>query len=214
MKCLLNTYHCMPRTFCVCMLCLPVVSSSLWPRDCSPPGSSVHGILQAGILEWVAISFSRRSPQPKDRTRVSWVFCTVWQILYHWVTWEAQGHFRIWGGLLWPRKLKKIPRPSLPQHSSVSASFLSVSLSPLFPLPCSLPRKQVSEQNSQVPAFLEENRGEGKKKTGRQTRKKHLQRCAMRSQQRDGVEKAWASSLLAHDVRDGLSKGIVFKLTF
>ena len=31
------------------------------PMDCSPPGSSVHGILQAGILEWVAISFSRGS---------------------------------------------------------------------------------------------------------------------------------------------------------
>ena len=37
--------------------------------DCSPPGSSVHGILQA-ILEWVAISFSRGSSQPRDRTRV------------------------------------------------------------------------------------------------------------------------------------------------
>ena len=39
--------------------------------DCSPPGSSIHGILQARILEWVAISFSRGSSQPKDRTRVS-----------------------------------------------------------------------------------------------------------------------------------------------
>ena len=39
--------------------------------DCSPPGSSIHGILQARILEWVAISFSRESSQPKDRTQVS-----------------------------------------------------------------------------------------------------------------------------------------------
>ena len=39
--------------------------------DCSPPGSSVHGILQARILEWVAIPFSRRSSQPRDQTRVS-----------------------------------------------------------------------------------------------------------------------------------------------
>ena len=38
------------------------------PMDCSPPGSSVHGILQARILEWVAIPFSRRSPQPRDWT--------------------------------------------------------------------------------------------------------------------------------------------------
>ena len=41
------------------------------PVDCSPPGSSVHGILQARILEWVTISLSRGSSQPKDRTQVS-----------------------------------------------------------------------------------------------------------------------------------------------
>ena len=41
------------------------------PMDCSLSGSSVHGILQARILEWVAISFSRESSQPRDRTRVS-----------------------------------------------------------------------------------------------------------------------------------------------
>ena len=39
--------------------------------DCSPPGSSVHGILQARILEWVAISFSRASFRPRDQTQVS-----------------------------------------------------------------------------------------------------------------------------------------------
>ena len=39
--------------------------------DCSLPGSSVHGILQARILEWVAIPFSRGSSQPRDRTQVS-----------------------------------------------------------------------------------------------------------------------------------------------
>ena len=41
------------------------------PMDCSPSGSSVHGILQARILEWVAISFYRGSSQPKDQTQVS-----------------------------------------------------------------------------------------------------------------------------------------------
>ena len=39
--------------------------------DCSPPGSSVHGILQARILEWGAISFPRGSSRPRDRTQVS-----------------------------------------------------------------------------------------------------------------------------------------------
>ena len=38
------------------------------PMDCSPPGSSVHGILQARILEWVAISFSRGSSRSMDQT--------------------------------------------------------------------------------------------------------------------------------------------------
>ena len=50
---------------------LSVVSDSLWPVDCGPPGSSVHGVLQARILEWVAISFSRGSSQPRNRTHIS-----------------------------------------------------------------------------------------------------------------------------------------------
>ena len=48
-----------------------VVSDYLRPVDCSPAGPSVHEILQARILEWVAISFSRESSQPRDRTQVS-----------------------------------------------------------------------------------------------------------------------------------------------
>ena len=46
-----------------------VMSDSLWALGYSPPGSSVHGILQARVLEWVAISFSRGSSQPRDRTK-------------------------------------------------------------------------------------------------------------------------------------------------
>ena len=41
------------------------------PMDCSLPGFSVHGIFQARVLEWVAISFSRRSAWPRDQTQVS-----------------------------------------------------------------------------------------------------------------------------------------------
>ena len=41
------------------------------PMDCSPPGSSVPGILQARILEWVTTPSSRGSPQPRDQTQVS-----------------------------------------------------------------------------------------------------------------------------------------------
>ena len=43
------------------------------PMDCSLPGSCLHGILQARVLEWVAISFSRGSSWPRHQTRVSWI---------------------------------------------------------------------------------------------------------------------------------------------
>ena len=46
------------------------------PVDSSPPGSSVHEILQARILEWVAVSSSRGPSQPKDWTHISYVSCT------------------------------------------------------------------------------------------------------------------------------------------
>ena len=53
---------------------------------CSPPGSSVHGISQARILEWVAISFSRQSSWPRNWIRVS---CIVGRLLTDWATREA-----------------------------------------------------------------------------------------------------------------------------
>ena len=59
------------------------------PRNCSPPGSSIQRILQARTLEWIAISFSRRSSQPRDRTHVSYIPCIGRQILYHWATEEV-----------------------------------------------------------------------------------------------------------------------------
>ena len=56
------------------------------PMDSSPPFSSDHGILQARMLEWVAISFSRGSSRPRDRTRVSCIIgrhFTVWTIPFN-----------------------------------------------------------------------------------------------------------------------------------
>ena len=52
-----------------------------------PPGSFIHGILQAIILEWVAISFSRGSSQPKDQTQVSHIAGRHFNL---WATREAQ----------------------------------------------------------------------------------------------------------------------------
>ena len=51
--------------------------------DCSPPGSSVHGILQARVLEWSAISPSRGSSPPRDGSLISYVSCIGRQSLYH-----------------------------------------------------------------------------------------------------------------------------------
>ena len=59
------------------------------PMDCNQPGSSVHGIFQTRILEWVAVSSFRLSSPPRDLTYVP---CISWidrQVLYHWTTWEA-----------------------------------------------------------------------------------------------------------------------------
>ena len=56
------------------------------PMDCNLPGFSVHGIFQARILEWVAISFSRGSSWPRDRTQVS---CIAGRCFTLWATREA-----------------------------------------------------------------------------------------------------------------------------
>ena len=57
-------------------LCLTLCN----PKDCRPPGSSIHGILWARILEWVAILFSRGSFQTRDQTQV---YCIAGRFFYH-----------------------------------------------------------------------------------------------------------------------------------
>ena len=82
---------------CVCAKLLQSCLTLCDPVDSSPPDSSVHGILQARILEWVAISFSRGSSQPRDRTRVSCI---------------GGRRFNLWA-------TKSLPSwPSLPFHAS------------------------------------------------------------------------------------------------
>ena len=67
-------------------LCDPWMQNSHGVAKSSTSGSSVHGISQARILEWVAMPFSRESSQPRDRACIS---CLGRQILYHWSTREA-----------------------------------------------------------------------------------------------------------------------------
>ena len=60
---------------CVCVCMRSVVPDSCIPMDCSPLGSSVHGIFQARILKQVAISSSSESSQPRDQTHISCISC-------------------------------------------------------------------------------------------------------------------------------------------
>ena len=61
---------------CCCYLVARLYLTFCHPMDCSLSGSSVHGIFQARILEWVTISFSRGSSRPRDQTCISRVSCT------------------------------------------------------------------------------------------------------------------------------------------
>ena len=91
------------------------------PMDCSPPGSSVHGILQARILEWVATSFSRESSWPRDWTEVSHIAGRCFNL---WATREAPSPI--------PNSLSKhtylsglIPKPSPMRCSPPCSGFLA-----------------------------------------------------------------------------------------
>ena len=81
---------------CVCVHAKSLQSCLTFcvPMDCSLPGSSVQGILQARMLEWVAMPSSRVSSQSRDQTQVSYISCIGRWVLYykHHVRWKP-----IWG---------------------------------------------------------------------------------------------------------------------
>ena len=79
--------RCVKETLLVCVLVTQPCPTLCDPLDCSPPGFSVRGILQAGILEWVDIPFSRGSSWSKHQT---WVSCIVGRFFTIWATREAQ----------------------------------------------------------------------------------------------------------------------------
>ena len=102
---------------CVCVLVAQLSLTLCNPIDSCPPGS-VHGILQARILEWVVISFSKGSSWPRDWTRASYI---AGRFFTAWTTWEAHG----------PSLFLSKAEPSHPlagsqeQHGSSSFLFLS-----------------------------------------------------------------------------------------
>ena len=78
---------------CICQCCCCAVLSRVWlfltSWTAACPGSSVHAIFQARILEWVAIASSRVSSPLRNWTWVSCISCFGRRILYHWATWEG-----------------------------------------------------------------------------------------------------------------------------
>ena len=83
---------------CVCS----VVSNSLQLLNCRLPGPSVHGIFQTRILEWVAISSSRISSQPRDQTSVSYVSLALAGRLFTTsATWKAKSKIRLFSSFIY-----------------------------------------------------------------------------------------------------------------
>ena len=102
------TPACVCVCVCVCSLCCCVQLCNL--MGCSPPGSSVHGISQARVVDWIVIYYSKGSSWPQDWTQES-VSCTGKLILYHCasrvqellaVLWEAAQHIQVGLGLATP----------------------------------------------------------------------------------------------------------------
>ena len=99
------------------------------PMDYSQLGSSVHGILQARILEWIAISFSRGSSQPRDRTHIS---CVGRQILYCWATRKVLAIMtRDWINIYWINDLKWLISILFLCLSEVNFKYRIISVVPL-----------------------------------------------------------------------------------
>ena len=91
---------CFQGIFILCAVCCAQLLQSCLTlcdfMNCSLPGSSVHGVLQASILEEAARPFSRGSFQPRDRTCVSYISCIGRQVLYHYGS-LSQYIFYDWG---------------------------------------------------------------------------------------------------------------------
>ena len=130
------------RFYPVIWICIYVCVCSVarsYPTLCDPMdynlrGSSAHGILQARILEWVAISSSTGSSQPKDWPRVSCISCTGRRILYHGASWGAPlsmcmcASRSVMSNTLWPHGLQPArllcPWDSPGKNTGLSFQFL------------------------------------------------------------------------------------------
>ena len=88
------------------------------PMDCSLSGSSIHGIFQARVLEWIAISFSRGSSRPRNRTRVSRIAGRCFTV---WATREAKTTAQLHSSHMLAKSCSKFSKPGF--HSTWTMNF-------------------------------------------------------------------------------------------
>ena len=149
------------NNLCQCTLKMKVLVG-WWlcdPMDCGLPGSSVHGILQARILEWVAIPFSRGSSRHRDQI---WVSCITGSFFTNLPSKEAQSTHEshshsVMSSSLWPHRLYS-PWNSPGQNTGLGSLFLLQGIFPTQGLNPGLPHcrrilYQLSHQGS--PRILE-----------------------------------------------------------
>ena len=127
---------------CVCVL-LSHVRLFATPTDCSLPGFSVHGILQARILGWLAILFSKGTSQSRDRTLVS---CITGRFLTFWVTGKILNHPSLIGFL---PHCKTLPGMGIMERVCLCHSYV-------FPCECFLSCSVCGSQSDIVAEFLSE----------------------------------------------------------
>ena len=106
----------------MCAACLVVQSCPTLcdPMDCSLPGSSVHGLLQARILGWVTMPSSRGPSPPRNQTLISCVSCIGRQVLFHY------GHLVSPVATLLDSKYRTFPSPEKVRLDSASLEYLSL----------------------------------------------------------------------------------------
>ena len=107
----------------LCVLHAQLCPTLCDPMDCSPPGSSVHGILQARILEWVAIPFSRGSSQPRDQTQVS---CTEYYCYSHCVDGDEAGKRSAFPWSPFPEVTQLVGGPGIKERLSPKSTPLTI----------------------------------------------------------------------------------------
>ena len=110
-------------------LCLTLCNS----MDCSPPGSSVHGILQARILKWVAMPSSRGSSWPRDQTHIAYVSCIGRQVVYHYC-YLGSPFFQLYWGISSVQSLSCVRLFATPWTAACQASLSFTNSQSLFKL--------------------------------------------------------------------------------